>query len=122
MSCQTFKIYERLLFKQMTEYFNTFISKHQCRFKKTSRAQFCFASLQENGRKFAVDNKKVVSHDLIMAKLNACGFNMTAFRFMHNYLTIRKQQTRINSVYSSWEEIFSSKVNSWSFSVEHIPV
>ena len=40
-----------------------------------------------------------------MAKLNAYGFNMSALRFVRSYLKNRMQRTKINSEYSSWEEI-----------------
>ena len=43
--------------------------------------------------------------DPLIAKLNAYGFNMSALRFVHSYLKNRMQRTRINSEYSSWEEI-----------------
>ena len=44
-------------------------------------------------------------HDLLTAKLNAYGFNMSALRFVQSYLKNRIQRTKINSEYSSWEEI-----------------
>ena len=37
--------------------------------------------------------------------MNAYGFNMSALRFVHSYLKNRMQRTKINSEYSSWEEI-----------------
>ena len=46
-----------------------------------------------------------LSHDLLMAKLNAYGFSMAALRLVQNYLSNRKQRTKINTEYSSWEEI-----------------
>ena len=46
----------------MTEYFNLFISKYQCRSRKGFRAQYCLASMLENGRKCVVDNKRIVFH------------------------------------------------------------
>ena len=69
--------------------------------------------------KSAVDNKKVfgalltdllkafdcLSHDLLIAKLNAYGFSMAALRLIQNYLSNRKQRTKINTEYSSWKEI-----------------
>ena len=69
--------------------------------------------------KSAVDNKKVfgalltdlskafdcLSHDLLIAKLNAYGFSMAALRLIQNYLSNWKQRTKINTEYSSWEEI-----------------
>ena len=40
-------------------------------------------------------------HDLLIAKLNSDGFNMSC-RFVHRY---RMQRTEMNSEYSSWEQI-----------------
>ena len=45
-------------------------------------------------------------HDLIIAKLNAYGFSLSATRLMQSCLCNRKQRTKINTAYSSWEEIF----------------
>ena len=46
-----------------------------------------------------------LSHDPLIAKLNAYGFNMSALRFVHSYLKNRMQGTKINPEYSSCEEI-----------------
>ena len=46
-----------------------------------------------------------LSHELFLAKLHAYGFRFAALRFIHSYLTNRKQRTKVNSSYSSWEEI-----------------
>ena len=45
-----------------------------------------------------------LSHDLLIAKLNAYGFNIAALRLVQNYMTNCKQRTKINSDFSSWEE------------------
>ena len=46
-----------------------------------------------------------LSHELLLAKLHAYGFSFAALRLIHSYLTNRKQWTKVNSSYSSWEEI-----------------
>ena len=46
-----------------------------------------------------------LSHDLLIAKLNAYGFSLPALKLVHSYLSNRKQRTKINNAYSSWEEI-----------------
>ena len=46
-----------------------------------------------------------LSHDLLIAKLKAYGFSIAALRLVQNYLSNRKQRTKINSDFSSWEEI-----------------
>ena len=67
--------------------------------------------------KSVVDNKKVfsallmdlskeldcLSHDLLMAKLNAYRFKLAALRLIQNYLPNWKQRTKINTEYSSRE-------------------
>ena len=39
---------ERLLFKQVTESFDSFLSKYQCNLTKGYNAQHCFATVLEN--------------------------------------------------------------------------
>ena len=46
-----------------------------------------------------------LSHELIIAKLNAYGFSLPALKLVQNYLSKRQQRTKINQSYSSWEEI-----------------
>ena len=44
-------------------------------------------------------------HELIITKLNAYGFKLPAVKLMHSYFPTRKQHTRVNYTYSSWDEI-----------------
>ena len=41
------------------------------------------------------------SHELVIARLNAYGFNLPALKLMHSYLSHRKQRTKVNHAYSS---------------------
>ena len=107
----TSKLYERIMFKQMSEYFeNSFFSKYQCGFRKGFSAQHCLI-LSDNIKSFGAfltDLSKAfdcLSHNLLIAKLNAYGFSMSGLRFVDSYLKNRMQRTKINSEYSSWEEI-----------------
>ena len=52
------KIYESYFFKQISEYFEQFLSKYQCGFRKGFSAQHSLLSMLEKW-KSAVDNKKV---------------------------------------------------------------
>ena len=104
--------------KQMLEYFESFLSKYQCGFRKGFSVQHCLLSMLQKWES-AIDNKKILgalltdpskafyclSHDLLIAKLNAYGFSIAALRLVQNYLSNRKQRTKINSDFSSWEEI-----------------
>ena len=44
-------------------------------------------------------------HELLIAKLHAYGFSLAALRLVRSYYSNRKQRTKINESYSSWEEI-----------------
>ena len=46
-----------------------------------------------------------ISHDLLIAKLHADGFDKTALKFMKSYLSNRWQRTKINSSFSTWAEL-----------------
>ena len=94
------------------------LSRYQCGFRKGYDPQHCLLAMIDKW-KIAVDNGNVfgalltdlskafdcLPHDLIIAKLNSYGFNLTALNLIHNYLTKRKQRTKINHSHSSWEDI-----------------
>ena len=46
-------------------------------------------------------------HDLIIAKLNAFVFDIKALNFIYDYLRNCKQRTKIDSAYSSWQNILN---------------
>ena len=46
-----------------------------------------------------------LDHELLIAKLNAYGFSLTASKLIYDYLSNRKQRTKINPSYNSWHEI-----------------
>ena len=94
------------------------LSKYQCGFRRGFSAQNCLLAMLEKwkssvdkGKAFGVlltDLSKAfdcLSHELIIAKLNAYGFSLSALKLMQSYLSERKQKTKINQAYSSWEEI-----------------
>ena len=112
------KIFERCIFRQLSNYMDQFLSKFQCGFRKGYSTQYCLLSMLEKW-KSAVDKGKsfgalltdlskafdCLSHELLLAKLHAYGFSIAALRLIHSYLGNRKQRTKINMSYSSWEEI-----------------
>ena len=46
-----------------------------------------------------------LSHELLIVKLHAYGVDLPALRLIPNYLSDRKQRTKMNATYSPWEEI-----------------
>ena len=115
--CNVSKIFERIVFRQISNYMDSFFSKCQCRFRKEYSTQQCLLSMTEKW-KLAVDNGKAFgllltdlskafdchSHELLLAKLHAYGFSFATLRLIHSYLRNRKQRTKVNSSYNSWEE------------------
>ena len=112
------KIYERLILYQMNDYFEFKLSKFQCGYRKGYSAQYCLLFMLEKW-KHSVDNGEAsgalltdmskafdcLSHDLLIAKLEAYGFDDMSLKFIHSYLSRREQRVRNNSKYSSWSQI-----------------
>ena len=48
-----------------------------------------------------------IDHNLLIAKLDAYGFEKQSIDFFHSYLTKRKQRAKVNSAYSSWKMLLS---------------
>ena len=46
-----------------------------------------------------------LKHDLLIAKLNAHGFDNSSLKFILSYLSNRKHRTKVNNSYSSWSEV-----------------
>ena len=106
------------MFSQMSAYFDEIFSKYQYGFRKGYSSQQCLLALLEKW-KAAVDKGKVfgalltdlskafdcLNHELLVAKLNAYGFTLPALKLVHDYLSDRKQRTRVNNSYSTWFEI-----------------
>ena len=112
------KIFESINFRQISNYMDSFFSNYQYGFRKGYSTQQCLLSMLEKWKR-AVDNGKAfkllltdlskafdcLSHELLLAKLHAYGFSFAALRLIHSYLTNKKQRTKVNSSYNSWEEI-----------------
>ena len=112
------KIFERCISCQLYSFIFEFLSKYQCGFRKGYSTQHCLLAMLEKW-KSAVDKGKsfnalladlskavdCLSHELLLAKLNAYGFSILALRLIHSYLTNWKQRTKVNLLYSLWEEI-----------------
>ena len=46
-----------------------------------------------------------LNHELLLAKLEAYGFDESSLNFVHSYLADRKQRTKVNNDFSSWATI-----------------
>ena len=112
------KIYERCLYDQIQTFFDSILSKYQCGFRSGYNAQHCLITLIKKWKK-SVDNGgafgalftdlskafNCLSHELLIAKLDAYSFDKNALKLVNSYLSNRKQRVKINNEYSSWREI-----------------
>ena len=114
------KVYEKCLYKQMENYMENILSNSQCDFRKGFKAQQCLIGMIEkakrimnNGGHLSVlltDLSKMfdcLPHDLLIAKLDAYGFENDALYLIFNYFNNRKQRVKTNSFFSSFQNIIS---------------
>ena len=114
------KIFERNMFDQISFYMDKHISKYLCGFRKGYSTQHCLIIMLEKWKK-ALDNRKLagalltdlskafdcLNHELMIAKLEAYGFDQVSLEFIYSYLSDRKHRTKINNYFSTWADIIS---------------
>ena len=104
------RVFEKIMSKRLSIYFEVMLSKFQCGFCKGFNTQHCLLLMLEKWKR-AVDKNKVFgalltdlwkafdcrSHNLLIAKLKSYGLSQSALKLMHSYLQNRKQRTKIGS-------------------------
>ena len=103
------KVYERLMYNQIFPYFDLVFSKFQCGFWKGFNAQHCLVTMIQKWRKILdkggetgavlTDLSKTfdcIDHNLLMAKLNAYGFEKSRYSFfILTSLSVKKEPKSI---------------------------
>ena len=106
--------------EQMYEYMENFLSDYLFGYRSGYGPQYCLVAMIEMWKK-ALDERKVAgailtdlskafdctSHELLIAKLEAYGFEKSALILIYDYLRRRMQRTKVNGSYSTWREITS---------------
>ena len=114
------KIYERTMEDQIYIYIRPYLSNYLCGFRKGYSAQNCLLAMTELWNK-ALDRQDLagalltdlskafdcLNHELMIAKLNAYGFDYNSLAYVFSYLTGRKHRTKVNNYLSSWADILS---------------
>ena len=112
------KIFEKILGKLLYIYFENILSKFQCGFRNGFNTQHCLLLMIEKW-KVAADQDQFFgalltdlsrafdcfSHDFQVAKLHSYGMSLASLKLLSDYLTNRKQRTKVETSYSSWEDI-----------------
>ena len=113
------KLFERDMYNQLLKYIDTFMSPYLFGYRKGYSTEQCFTVMMEIWKK-ALDGKGTagsiltdlskafdcLSHNLLLAKLDAHGFDKTMLKVIQNYLKNRKQRTKVNSSFSQWLELY----------------
>ena len=89
-------------------------------FRKNYSTQHCLMYMLENWKNMLdkggyvcamfMDLSKAfdtIHHDLMITKLEAYGLSQDALQYMRSYLTNRQQRVRVNSSFSTWENIIA---------------
>ena len=112
------KLYERNMYEPIISYVEKYLSSYLFGYRKGHSTQQCLLVMIEMWRN-ALDNKNLagviltdlskafdcLSHELLIAKLEAYGFDKSALKFIYDYLRNRKQRTKVNGLYSSWKDL-----------------
>ena len=106
------------MFEQRSSFFDNALLKQQCAFwKGYSTLQSLLALLEKWKRAvyssqmfgaWSADLSKAfhcLDHELLIVKRDAYGFSLPALKLVHDYLSNRKQRTKVNISYSFWLEI-----------------
>ena len=108
------KLFERIMQKQIVAYIEKFLSPYLCGYRKGFNTQYALLAMIEKWKKcldgngFAgailMDLSKAfdtINHELLIAKLEAYGFEESALKIVHSYLSDRWQRTKVNTSFSS---------------------
>ena len=112
------KIFERCIYYQLSNHFDSILSPLQCGFRKGYNAQYCLMVMIEKLKKvldkggeygaLLTDLSKAfdcLPHDLLIAKLNMYGMEKSSLRLINSYLSNRKQRVKVNIEYSPWKKV-----------------
>ena len=107
-----------MMYKQISSFVDNFLSPYLFGFRKCHRTEQCLIKMLETWKK-AIDEKKFagailtdlskafdcLNHNLLLAKLNAYGFDNPSLNFNGSYLKERKQRTKVGHSYSTWNDL-----------------
>ncbi len=114
------KVFERILDQQMYSYMNKHFSSYLCGFRKGYSTQYSLIGMLEKWKR-ALDKSGIagalltdlskafdcLNHELLIAKMEAYGFDRKSLLLIASYLSNRKHRTKVNNSFSTWRDILS---------------
>ena len=112
------KVFERLFYDQLSEYLERYLNTLLCGFRKAHSTQHALFKLLQAWKEeldksgfvgtILMDLYKAydcLPHDLLIAKFEDYDIDKSGLNLIRNYLSNRKQRTKINSSYSDSYDI-----------------
>ena len=113
------KVFERIMQNQIKLYVDKYLSPFLCGYRRGYNAQYALTAMIEKWKKFLDKNGGIagailmdlskafdtINHELLVAKLEAYGFDKSALTIILSYLRDRWQRTKINTSLSTWLEL-----------------
>ena len=109
------KLFENIMYDQRYEYIVHFLNQLLCGFRKAHSTQYALFRLLQKWQKeldsggfigtILMDLSKAYAcllHDLLIAKLEAYGLGNDSLNLLSDYLSFRKERTKVGSAYSKW--------------------
>ena len=112
------KIFEKLMYQQLYEHFNSIFSSKQCRFRKSYSTQHRvmvmlekFKESKDKGEEFGAfftDLSKAfdcIDHNLLITKVSWYGVTPKSLKLIFSYLSNRTQGVSMDNIYSRKSDI-----------------
>ena len=112
------KVFEKVVYIQLYDYMESFLNQLFCGFRKAHSMQHALFRLIQSWQKeldesgfvgtILMDLSKAydcLPHDLMAAKLEAYSLAKENLELISDYLSYRKQRTKIDSAYSDWANV-----------------
>ena len=112
------KVFEKIMYDQLYQYIEHFLNQLLCGFRKAHSAQHALFRLLQKWQKeldsrgfigtILMDLSKAydcLPHGLLIAKLEAYGLDNDSLNLLLDYLSFRKQRTKVGCAYSKWSRI-----------------
>ena len=113
------EVYERIIYNQLSQHSEQFLNSILCGFRKAHNTQHPLFKLLHSWQReldsggfvgtILMDLSKAydcISHELLIAKLEFYDLDEISLKLILNYLSHRKQRTKIGSSFSSWFDIY----------------
>ena len=106
------------MYDQIYAYIDNYLSPYLCGFRKGFSTQHCLTVMLECWKK-AIDKGKLagalltdlskafdcINYELLIAKLEAYGFDHKFLTYIYSYSSNRKQRIKVNGSSSTWTDI-----------------